>query len=185
MPRSKTGKTRDKICKDALSEAIKEIRGGGSFRKVAEKYKLPKSTIFKYFQLNKNQDLDQNTVELLKNDVKKVFDEHEEIQLCQYLEKAAYLHMGLDSKQARELAYQFAVAKNKAKIPSSWHDHKMAGIGWLRCFRERYSELSLRKPEATSLARATSFNRANVSNFFDNLEKVIKKHNFPPDCICI
>lgn len=174
---------RNKICPVTLSEAMKDIRNGCSYRKAAEKYHLPKSTICKYFQMNKDYGLNDKTVELLKNDVKQIFEEYEEVQLCEYLKKAAYLHMGLDSKQVRDLAYQFAIAKKKERIPASWHKHKTAGIGWLRCFRQRYTELSLRKPESTSLARATSFNRANVSNFFDNLEKVMKKHNFPPDSV--
>lgn len=52
----------------------------------------------------------------------------------------------------------------------------MAGEFWLRLFRSKYSDhISLRKPEATSLARATAFNRANVATFFENFSKAIKK----------
>lgn len=183
VPRSKEGRKRRKLCADTLSEAIKDVRNGNSLRKVAEKYQIPKSTIFKYLHLNKDKNLDHNNIYILRNDVKKVFNEEEEKKLEEYLEKAAYLHMGLNVKQVRELAYQFAVMKQKPNIPNTWHQHKMAGIGWLRYYRERHSHLSLRKPEATSLARASSFNKANVSKFFDNLQKVIEKHNFTPENI--
>lgn len=155
-----------------------------SFTKSCRKYEIPKSTIFKYLRMNKDKDLDRNSVDILRNDVKKVFNEDEEKHLEEYLEKAAYLHMGLNVKQVGELAYQFAVMKQKQNIPNScWHQHKMAGIGWLRYYRQRHSHLSLRKPEATSLARASSFNRPNVSKFFDNLQKVIEKHQFTPENI--
>ncbi|CAG9565016.1 unnamed protein product [Danaus chrysippus] len=183
MPRSKDGKTRRKLCPETLSEAVKEARNGCSLRKVAEKYEIPKSTIFKYLRMNKDKDLDRNNIDILRNDVKKVFNDDEEKQLEEYFEKAAYLHMGLNVKQVRELAYQFAVMKQKQNIPNSWHQHKMAGVGWLRYYRQRHSHLSLRKPEATSLARASSFNRPNVSKFFDNLQKVIEKHQFTPENI--
>lgn len=156
MPRSQSGKKRDIICPDALTKAVKEAKCGmNSLRKVAAKYNIPKSTIFKYMQMHKSTNLDQTTIELLKCDVRRVFDKDEELQLYEYFKEAAYLYMGLTTKQARDLAYQFAVAKEKTNVPESWKKNKCAGIGWLRYFRQRFPILSLRKPEPTSLARAS------------------------------
>ncbi|KAF2895218.1 hypothetical protein ILUMI_10959 [Ignelater luminosus] len=65
---------------------------------------------------------------------------------------------GLTLKDTAALAYQYAVANNKL-IPES------------------HNNIGLQTPEATSLGRATSFNKTHVALFFKNLKEVIEKHN--------
>lgn len=88
---------------------------------------------------------------------------------------------GLTTIQVRELAYQFAKANHIVR--TSWNQKEMATKDWLRGFMQRNNTLSLRKPENTSLSRATSFNRANVNDFYDNLESVLGKYKFEPHLI--
>lgn len=90
------------------------------------------------------------------------------------------MHYGLTLQQIRVLAYEYAVANNKTVDPS-WTTNKCAGEQWLREFRKRYSnELSLRKPEATNLARSIVFNKETVAIVFNNYKKVLERYSFEP-----
>lgn len=59
----------------------------------------------------------------------------------------------------------------------------MAGRDWFTQFMHRHQDLSIRAPQATSLARAIAFNRHIVAEFFDKLGYLMNKHKFPPELI--
>jgi hypothetical protein len=73
-------------------------------------------------------------------------------------------HYGLRKKEARKLAFQYG-KENGVAMPDSWVKNKCVGNMWLRGLRKHHESLCLRKPEATSLTRLTSFN---VKVFFEN-----------------
>jgi hypothetical protein len=56
----------------------------------------------------------------------------------------------------------------------------MSGIDWLNAFLKRISSLSVRRPVASSLARAMNFNRANVNTFLRICLKVLDENKFEP-----
>ena len=88
---------------------------------------------------------------------------------------------GLTRDSVLRLAYQIAKAN---KITTRFNESKQkAGKEWLRCFLSRHPEISLRTPEATSLARAAGFNRQRVDSFFQLLEKIVKEENVSSDRI--
>lgn len=77
--------------------------------------------------------------------------------------------------QSKSLAFEFATHV-KAIVSESWKDKSEAGVDWFHGFMERHPRLSLRRPEATSLARARAFNRYNVATLFENYKKVSEMH---------
>ena len=75
----------------------------------------------------------------------------------------------------RKLAFQLAI-KNNLNVPESWKLEQSATLAWMKSFRKRFPELSLRIPEGCSLGRASGFNKTNVNIFFDKLEEAMNRH---------
>lgn len=111
-----------------------------------------------------------------------VFSSEQEAKLTKYLLEAADLYYGLTLVEVRSFAYKCAVTYN-LRTPEKWHETMMAGADWFSSFMTRNPSLSIRKPQATSLARATAFNRTTTNEFFDNLSTAMRKHNFAPQNI--
>lgn len=88
---------------------------------------------------------------------------------------------GLTRQQTKKLAYDYAAAH--AICPDNWRQNAMASDDWLKGFMSRHKDLAVRKPENTSLSRATSFNKTNVGTFFEKLSAVFARYNVPPHMV--
>jgi hypothetical protein len=161
-----------------MKEAAESVVAGEkSLGAAANDYGIPKTTLFRYVVKMAG---DREVVKFSPiYKVRQVLTDDEESLLADYMLTASKLHHGLSPKEARLLAFEFASA-NLKNVPSSWVFNQTAGEDWFSAFMKRHGSLSLRAPEATSLSRATSFNRSNVSAFFDNLQTVMQRHNFGP-----
>lgn len=101
-------------------------------------------------------------------------DEHEK-SLELFLKKSSQMFYGLTIEQCRKLFYDMAVT-NEINVPESWHKNRTAGEDYYYLFMKRHPNLSLRTPEACSLARAVGFNKNTANMFFDNLEEAMSRH---------
>jgi hypothetical protein len=107
---------------------------------------------------------------------RKVFSKEMEKLLNDYIIYLSTCYYGLTAMQLRQLAYEFAEQNN---LPHSFdHNTKLAGKDWLANFMKRNSQISLRVPEKTSLARMQGFNEIQVMKFYDLLKALIIKHKF-------
>lgn len=156
-----------------MKKAVDLVKNGMSIHKAARECNLKYSTVRRYVKKHENQD---NVQFVPDYEVNAIFSREQEEILKAYISECALIFYGLTAKETRQLAYQLAIA-NQLKVPSSWLSNQIAGVDWLRSFRKRHSDISLRKPEACSLARATAFNRTNVQLFFNNLKEAFQRYS--------
>lgn len=108
-----------------------------------------------------------------------VFTKHQEKEICQYFKACSNLQHGFTNTMARKFVFEYATI-NAIAMPLSWVDNQKAGIDWIQAFMKRNQDLSLRKPENTSLYRLTAFKKTAVMEFFDNMQHLLKNNSFAP-----
>lgn len=109
---------------------------------------------------------------------KVTFSQELETELVEHIKVLETRFFGLTTIDVRKLAFQIAEAKNILHRFST--DKKTAGWEWLRGFTKRNPSITLRTPESTSAARARSFNRVQISKYFERLSDTLEQHSFEP-----
>lgn len=156
-----------------MQHAIAAFRNNEcGFNECCKRYNIPKPTFRRHCRsLNKKANEDTKHHGRLT-----VFSEEVEQELAQHILKLEERLFGLTIRDVRRLAYQLA---EKNGIPNNFNKEKgMAGKWWYYQFMKRHPTLSLRQPEKVSIARANGFNKKNVGEFFDILEKTVDEHGF-------
>uniref|UniRef100_A0A3Q3LV80 HTH psq-type domain-containing protein n=1 Tax=Mastacembelus armatus TaxID=205130 RepID=A0A3Q3LV80_9TELE len=173
MPRQWKRKTDRGVPANVLKVASDEVTGKGkSVRSVAKAHGICHVTLSRYCKsLQKLRDQgssDLPSVGYRSNN--KVFSETRE---------GLNTSTGVRQKKCcvRKFAFQLAVTYNITH-PQIWNENQMAGPDWFTFFMKQNPSLSMRSAEATSLTRATSFNRTNVERFFNSLGRVIERYKF-------
>ncbi|KAJ8943765.1 hypothetical protein NQ318_011977 [Aromia moschata] len=155
---------------ETMEQAVDAVISGiMSCRQAPIQFQLPQTTLERY--VKKRKDDPNSVVDKTAGKYHCVFTKDQELELATYLKDMQKRLFGFTMKELRRLAYQLA-ARNGCEHPFNEHI-EMAGEDWAQSFMKRHPELSLRKPEATSGARAMGFNRVAVAQFFTLLNKVI------------
>lgn len=157
-----------------MLKAIEAVQNGMAWKTASKNFSVPRATL-KRRVLNKNKDAVSN--KKILGAKRSVFTPDQEKELVDHILKMEETFFGLTTKDIRYMAFSLA-EKNKINHPFN-KELGLAGEDWLSGFRKRHPELTLRKPEATSAARAQGFNKPNVEKFFQLLKSVMDRHNFP------
>lgn len=156
-----------KFTKELLAEIAEKIKNGRSKRSVAREYNINESTLRKRLKLG--------TIPNSLGRFKSVFNSEKELELVERIRQLDELFYGLTVKGLRGLVYQFA---EEIKVDHPFNKTtKLVGKKWIQTFCKKYN-LSIRQPEKVSVARAIGFNKVQVTRFFENLERLIKKYSF-------
>ncbi|CAI5674184.1 unnamed protein product [Oreochromis niloticus] len=157
---------------EEIERAASEVKGGKSIRSVAKERQIDRSTLRRYIKKRDTQEVKSVGYSGTAS-AKRVFSEELEKELAEHIKKLAEQFHGISPKKCRELALELA-GRNNIPTPSNWTEKGLASKEWFKNFLARH-HLSCRMPEATSLGRATAFNKTTVGEFFDNLAKVIDR----------
>lgn len=174
--KSTRGSTSQEVFELAAEEILSKNR---KFRDVATEYDICHVTLFKYVKKKK----EGIPVEVGYKKNRLVFNPEQEKMIADYLVKCSNIYFGLLPDDVKKLAYELAIAYKIDNIPDSWKRDGKAGKDWFAGFMKRNASLSIRSPEATSLSRATSFNRTNVHSFFEKYREVLQRYNISPSRI--
>lgn len=151
-----------------LDQALEAVRNGTPKRGAARTFGIPRATLQRRLKLDKPLPMRLGRPP--------VFAPEAERELAERVVLLSKCFLGITRTEIRKCAYEYA-HQNNIKHPFT-EETKSAGFDWLYGFLRRNPSISLRQPEATSMNRATAFNREEVELFFHNLESLLEKYNF-------
>ena len=174
MPRTYKRKNPDfaRTPPSVMRDAVRAVQNGMPEREASRTFNIPKTTlrnnILKAQRLGDDTDLRPNYL------AARIFTDEQEVVIKTYIKTSAKMFHGLSIVQFRFMVFELAVANNM-KVPDSWRTSQQASDDFYRGFMQRHPDLSIRIPEATSLARASAFNRYTVGVYFDLLKGLYDK----------
>lgn len=156
--------------KHAIDAVLSKSAG---YRKAALLHGVPQTTLERHVAKIKKGEL---SLDSAPGNFKPVFTKQEEEELVGYVKDMEKRLFGLTTIVLRKLAYE--LAEKNCKAHNFNRDKKIAGVDWLKGFMKRHPDLCIRKPEATSAARAMGFNKVAVNKFYSLLDNISNKRNF-------
>lgn len=153
-----------------LKKAVELIdEQGYSIRKAAKTMNIPFSSLQKRYV--------KKTVKEPRLGRTAVFTPEIEEEFADTIKKMANVFYGCTANQIRKVAFEYA---ETLQLKHNFNKFsRMAGRVWFEGFVSR-NNISVRKPEATSINRVTAFNKTEVHCFYKLLEDLIEKNKFLP-----
>ena len=156
--------------------ALTAIEDGQALKRASIEYGIPAHTLRRH---RDKKVLDPGDIRLgrhrpaLSPIIEKAIHDH-----IVFMEKRLF---GLSTRDVRRLAFDVA---QKAGVAHPFNfDKGLAGKDWMYGFFARHRDLSIRKAQATNIARAVGFNRPKVLEFFQVYSVVFSIFSFPPSNI--
>lgn len=173
MPRNYKRKTsRGDWSQESMTAALDAVKNGMAYKKASKEYLVPIMSLKRRAKA-KNK-IAVGAVKYLGGK-RTVFTKEQENELVDHIKDMETRMYGLTKKELLSLAYQLA---ENNEIPHSFRGGK-AGNDWLKGFRQRHPDITLRAPESTSTARARAFNKPVVDKFYATLKSVQDAKNIP------
>ncbi len=167
--------TRGKTPADVMMRAVDAvINQKKSIRSVAEDFSICHVTLMRYVKKKKDEPRHHNSG--IRAEPASLYGCRRNGTMQLYHGSSYHLLLPVTERNS-QLAFQCAV-QFEITIPASWRERESAGEDWFSSFLKRHKGLSIRVPEATSMSRATSFNRENVKMFFAKLSECMDRHKF-------
>lgn len=154
-----------------MERALSAYRNGDmGLNEAARTYQVPKATLSRHLNGNNIKAIEHTQHFGRGADLPQEIED----DLVQHILLLEERFFGLTRNDLRRLAFQLAEANEINHRFSK--DKKMAGDKWYYSFITRHPEISLRQPEATSMARAKGFSKDQVKKFFDVLTVIVDEN---------
>jgi hypothetical protein len=154
---------------EQLRKALAAVDDGQSMKKAAEENHIPYSSF---------RDWCYGKTRSRKRGVKAVLSPEEEAQIVDFLIKMCDCGYGLLPSALKMKVYE--ITKNRW---TPFKDGIPGGGGWMRWFKHRHPELTLRAAHGLESARVKALCPENVQSLYENLERLYMEHNYPPERI--
>lgn len=151
-----------------MSAAKAALERGEPIRTVAGHFDIPQSTLADHVH---------GRILKRKNGLPTVLNEVEEKALEEYIINIRNCGYPLTMD---DLKYKVAEIVQTRVIP---FQYDVLGSGWLKWFKKRHPNLSLRCPEGLEITTARALNPKNVKSFYSNLMHLYMQHNDPAERI--
>jgi hypothetical protein len=149
---------------EQLRQGIAAVDNGMSMKRAAETYGIPYSSFRDWYYGKTRTRL---------RGAQGVLTAEEEEQIVKYLIDMCDRDYGLSPTQLKMKVYE--ITKNR------WtpFKHGIHGSGWMRWWRHRHPELTLRGSQVLEATRAKGLSQSNVATFYDNLEQFYSDYKYP------